>query len=328
MHEFVNDVAVFIDDADVKILRVLARDKVAILSIMKIFENPERAGKFLVLIRNRPAAIYLVAKIAERISRYLSKQDAGKCFDLFLNSILMLKDVHDRTIRQKVFLLLKESMDRRIREEKFEELAKLLSKFYDLGFKSYLDNLLFSVSLLAEKGEYQKAVNILNLINLDTANQLKSHILIEWARSIVQYDPEKALENLREALEIDEANEDAILTLANVYGSMKEYEKAVKIYEIVSSREALYKTAEILKAWSKELDSKDALEKLKEAYKIAIEIDEGLAEEIFNSIKEVLEKEFKEEKEGNEGDRFEANKEIENDNTEIIVETENEKEER
>ncbi|RLI79003.1 hypothetical protein DRP05_05505 [Archaeoglobales archaeon] len=300
MREFINDVSIFVDDSDVKILRALARDKVAISSIMKIFENPEKAGKYLILIKNRPAAIYLVAKIAERISKYLNEEDAEKCFNLFLNSILMLKDVGDKAIRQKVFLLLKESMERRTKEEKFEELAKLLSEFYGLGFKSYLDSLLFSVSTLAEREEYQKAVNILNLINFDTANQLKSQILVEWAKNIIHNDPKKALKNLREALEIDKTNKDAILTLAKIYESMKDYERAVKVYEIVGTREAMYKMAEVLKAWSYELEGKDALEKLKEAYKIAVEIDDGLADDIFNSIREVLENEVKRRREQSE----------------------------
>ena len=302
MQEFINDVAIFIDDADTKILRVLARDKVAISSIMKIFENPERAGKYMVLIKNRPTAIYLVAKIAERISKYLSDEDAKKCYNLFLKSVLMLKDVDDKTIRQKVFLLLRETMERRTREEKLDELAKLLSNFYNLGFKSYLDYLLFSASSLAEKGEYQKAVNILNLVNFDTANQLKAQILVEWAKDLTKVDAEKALKNLREAIEIDESNEEAILTLADVYGSMGEFERAIKVYGIVGDKEALYKTVEVLRGWSSELEGKEALDKLKEAYRLAIEIDNRLAEEIFNSIKEALERELKKREEKGETD--------------------------
>lgn len=179
---FIKDVSVFLDYEDIKVLKVLSKNDVTISSMAKIFENPDKSGKYLMLISDKPIAIYLVAKISERICKYLTDEDAKTCFKLFLDSIILLNNVEDKKIKQMVFLLLKEAMNRRIKENKLNELAILLSNFYDVGFKKYLDKLLFLAATLAENGDYQKAIEILDLINFDRAKKLKAAILEEWKK--------------------------------------------------------------------------------------------------------------------------------------------------
>ncbi len=285
MEKFIESVANFIDEDDVKVLKAIGNDPILLHSIKKIFDYPEKASKYLILLRDSPVAIYLVAKIAERLSRYLEGEDEAKCFAVFLTALRELKGCEDRKVLQNMFLLLKEAIERRLSDGKYEDAAKLVMEFQDFGFKSYIKKILFFALEVSEEGDYRRAMRILDLLpEIDAVRDAKASILLEWGKSLALSNPEAAIKKVEESLKLKDAV-DARLAMAEIYENLGNYEKAYFIY---TSLRALYpgidrKISRMLMEWGEETGD---VEKLREAYNLAMG-DRLLAEEIERRIKKL-----------------------------------------
>jgi len=285
MEKFIESIASFIDDDDVKVLKAISSDPIVLHSIKKIFDYPEKANKYLILLKDSPAAVYLVAKVSERISRYLEGEDEAKCFAIFLTALRELKDCGDRRILQNMFLLLKEAIERRLSDGKYEDAAKLVMEFQDFGFRSYIKKILFFALEVSEDGDYRKAMGILGLLpETDAVKDAKASVLLEWGKSLASSNPEAALKKIEKSLKLKDTV-DARLAMAEIYENMGNYEKAYYIY---TSLRTLYpgierKISRMLMEWGEETGD---VEKLREAYNLATG-DRLLAEEIERRIKKL-----------------------------------------
>lgn len=285
MEKFIKSVANFIDEDDVKVLKAIGSDPILLHSIKKIFDYPEKASKYMILLRDSPVAIYLVAKIAERLSRYLEGEDEAKCFAVFLTALRELKGCGDRKVLQNMFLLLKEAIERRLSDGKYEDAAKLVMEFQDFGFKSYIKKILFFALEVSEEGDYRRAMRILDLLpEMDAVRDAKASVLLEWGKSLALNNPEAAIKKVEESLKLKDTV-DARLAMAEIYENLGNYEKAYFIY---TSLRALYpgidrKISRMLMEWGEETGD---IEKLKEAYNLAMG-DRLLAEEIERRIKKL-----------------------------------------
>jgi len=285
MEKFIESIASFVDDDDVKVLKAISSDPIVLHSIKKIFDYPEKANKYLILLKDSPAAVYLVAKVSERISRYLEGEDEAKCFAIFLTALRELKECGDRRILQNMFLLLKEAIERRLSDGKYEDAAKLVMEFQDFGFRSYIKKILFFALEVSEDGEYRKAMGILGLLpETDAVKDAKASVLLEWGKSLASSNPEAALKKIEKSLKLKDTV-DARLAMAEIYENMGNYEKAYYIY---TSLRTLYpgierKISRMLMEWGEETGD---VEKLREAYNLATG-DRLLAEEIERRIKKL-----------------------------------------
>lgn len=287
MEKFIESISNFVDEDDVKTLKALSSDPIITHSIKRIFEHPEKASKYLIILRDVPVAIYLVAKVAERLSRYLEGDDEAKCFGIFLTALRELKECRDRKILQNMFLLLKESIERRLIDGKYEDAAKLVMEFKEFGFKSYIRKIMFFALEVSEDGDYRRALRILELLpNTDAVMDAKGSVLLEWGRALAMSNPEMGLKKIEESLKLKDTPE-ARLAMAEIYESMGNYEKAYFIY---SSLRTLYpgierRLSRMLMEWGEETGD---VEKLKEAYNLAMN-DRLLAEEIERRIRKMVE---------------------------------------
>lgn len=285
MDKFIDSISSFVDEEDIKLLKALSKDSIVVHSIKRIFENPEKSSKYLILLRDVPAAVYIVAKVAERLSKYLEGEDETKCFDIFLRALRDLKDCRERRLLQNMFLLLKESIERRLMEGKYEDAAKLVMEFQDFGFKSYIKKILFFALEVSEDGDYSRATRILDLLpETEAVIDAKASVLLEWGKTIAISNPEAGLKKIEEALKFKDAPEVRI-AMAEIYESMGNYDKAYFIY---SSLRAVYpgierKISRMLMEWGEETGD---VEKLREAYNLAVG-DKLLSEEIERRIKKI-----------------------------------------
>ncbi len=283
MENFIKSLSNFLDEDDIKLLKALSSDPIVVHSIKRIFELPEKVNKYLILLKDVPATVYLVAKIAERLSRYLDGEDESKCFGIFLAALRELKNCKDKKIVQNMFLLLKEAIERRLLEGKYEDAAKLVMEFQEFGFRSYIRKILFFALEVSEDGDYKRAMRILDLLpNTDEVIASKANVLLEWGKAIASSNPEAGLKKIEESLKLKETPE-AKLAMAEIYENIGNYEKAYYIY---TSLRSVYpgvdkKISRMLMEWGEETGD---IEKLKEAYNLAID-DKILAEEIERRIK-------------------------------------------
>ncbi len=285
MDKFIDSISSFVDEEDIKLLKALSKDPIVVHSIKRIFEHPEKSSKYLILLRDVPAAVYIVAKVAERLSKYLEGEDETKCFGIFLRAMRELKDCRERRLLQNMFLLLKESIERRLMEGKYEDAAKLVMEFQDFGFKSYIKKILFFALEVSEDGDYSRATRILDLLpETEAVIDAKASVLLEWGKTIAISNPEAGLKKIEEALKFKDAPEVRI-AMAEIYESMGNYDKAYFIY---SSLRAVYpgierKISRMLMEWGEETGD---VEKLREAYNLAMG-DKLLSEEIERRIKKI-----------------------------------------
>ncbi len=283
MEKFIDSVSNFIDEDDIKLLKALSNDPIIVHSIKRIFEHPEKARKYMILLRDTPATIYLVAKIAERLSRYLEGDDESKCFGVFLTALRELKNCRDRKTLQNMFIILKEAIERRLVEGKYEDAAKLVMEFQEFGFKSYIRKILFFALEVSEDGDYRRALRILDLLpETEAVRDSKASVLLEWGKFQALTNPEAGLKKIEESLRVKDTTE-ARLAMAEIYETMGNYEKAYFIY---SSLKTAYpgierRISRMLMEWGEETGD---VEKLKEAYNLAMN-DRLLAEEIERRIK-------------------------------------------
>lgn len=280
-----DSISSFVDEEDIKLLKALSNDPIVVHSIKRIFEHPEKSSKYLILLRDVPAAVYIVAKVAERLSKYLEGEDEAKCFGIFLTALRELKDCRERRLLQNMFLLLKESIERRLIEGKYEDAAKLVMEFQEFGFKSYIKKILFFALEVSEEGDYSRATRILDLLpETEAVIDAKASVLLEWGKTIAMSNPEAGLKKIEEALKFKDTPEVRI-AMAEIYESMGNYEKAYFIY---SSLRAVYpgierKISRMLMEWGEETGD---VEKLREAYNLAMG-DRLLSEEIERRIKKI-----------------------------------------
>jgi tetratricopeptide (TPR) repeat protein len=186
---------------------------------------------------------------------------------------------------QNSFLLLKESIEKRLIDGRYEDAAKLVVEFQDLGFRSYVRKIVFFALEVSEDGDYRRALRILDILpDYDEVISSKASVLLEWGKLIALSNPEAGLKKIEESMSLRETPEGK-LAMAEIYESMGNYEKAYKIY---SSLRGLFpgiekKISRMLMEWG--VESKD-VEKLREAYALAFD-DKMLAEEIMRRIKKV-----------------------------------------
>ena len=303
MEEFLKDAEVFLDYSDLKILRAVSRDETASTPILKIFENPENAGKYLVILKERPKALFVVAKLANRISKYFKGDEGRVIYDLFLKAIRMLKDQEDAWTKNAVFILLKETIERKLKEGEYEEAASLVSEFQDYGFRNYLKKILLVSSELAEKGDFERAISIINRLSPSaTVNELKTQIYLEWGKRLADLKDFTSAEiQLKEALKYASSHDtisEIHLMLSNVYKKLGKFEQAYnRILKIepenpVEEIKLLREAAKLLMEWGKKLEkeSKDeALDKYNEAYQLALRIgDISLSKEAIERARKVV----------------------------------------
>jgi len=286
MDELIESLKEFLDEEDQKILRSLSKDLTVMQVLKKVFTEPEKAEKYLILIRDNYLALLLTTKLAERISRYLEKEDEEQALTIFLKGISYLNEMKDRRAIQTVFSLLKEAIDSRLNLGKYETAAMLVTRFRDFGFNSYVKRLLYHAIEISESGDFPKAARILDLLpQNEEILTVKSYILLEWGKSIAVSDPEAGLRRLEEAVRI-RGLPAAKIAMAEIYESIGNYAKAYEIYSALKNQpEVERKLLRLLMEWGEE--TKD-LRKLEEARSLAAG-DTVLLEEIDRRIKKLKE---------------------------------------
>ena len=286
MDELIESLKEFLDEEDQKILRSLSKDLTVMQVLKKVFTEPEKAEKYLILIRDNYLALLLTTKLAERISRYLEKEDEEQALTIFLKGISYLNEMKDRRAIQTVFSLLKEAIDSRLNLGKYETAAMLVTRFRDFGFNSYVKRLLYHAIEISESGDFPKAARILDLLpQNEEILTVKSYILLEWGKSIAVSDPEAGLRRLEEAVRI-RGLPAAKIAMAEIYESIGNYAKAYEIYSALKNQpEVERKLLRLLIEWGEE--TKD-LRKLEEARSLAAG-DTVLLEEIDRRIKKLKE---------------------------------------
>ncbi len=286
MDELIESLKEFLDEEDQKILRNFHKDLTVMQVLRKVFTEPEKAEKYLILIKDNYSALLLTTKLAERVSRYLEKEDEERALTIFLRGISYLNEMKDRRAIQTVFSLLKEAIDIRLNLGKYETAAMLVTYFKDFGFNSYVKRLLYHALEISESNDFPRAARILDLLpqNEDVLT-VKSYILLEWGKSIGVSDPEAGLRKLEEAVRIKELPS-AKIAMAEIYESIGNYAKAYEIYSALKNQpEVERKLLRLLMEWGDE--TKD-LRKLEEARSLAAG-DTVLLEEIERRIKKLKE---------------------------------------
>ncbi len=298
--DFLREVSTFLEPNDMKLLRILMKDDVVATPLTRIFEEPENAGKYFVLLQERPKSLYIVAKIAERIESYLDGDDASLSFDLFMKSLEQIKDTQDKDLELKVYFLVREAIQKRITKGEHENSAVLIREFYDLSLNDMFKKLLLVVSGLSDSGEYPRAVKILNILTpSQEVNSLKSYILEEWGKDLIsQGDYTSAASRFMEAIRINSRSE-LYLSLGDAYYKAEEFEKAYDTYSSVESSyknevELLRRKSMLLNSWGENLvnkgDHENAIDKFNEAYQTAVRIsDDQIGESALKSARKALE---------------------------------------
>lgn len=286
MDDLTESLSKFLDEEDQKILRALSKDITVFQTLRKIFSEPEKAEKYLILIRDNYLALLLTTKVAERISRYLEREDEEKGLEIFLTGIKYLTEVKDRRAIQNVFSLLKEAIDSRIALGKYETAAKLVTSFREFGFTSYVKRLLFHALEISESKDFVKALRILDLLpQTEEVQSVKSYILIDWGKSIAMSDPEAGLRKIEEALKLKDLPS-AKIAMAEIYESIGNYAKAYEIYSALRNQPDIERRLlRLLIEWGE--DTRD-VKKLEEARSFASN-DITLLEEIDRRIKKLRE---------------------------------------
>lgn len=286
MDELTESLSKFLDEEDQKILRTLSKDYTVLQVLKKVFDEPEKAEKYLILIKDNYFALLFTTKLAERISRYLEKEDEEKALNIFLKGIGYLAEVKDRRAIQNVFSLLKEAIDSRLSLGKFETAAKLVTSFKEFGFNNYIKKLLFHALEVSESKDFTRAIRILDLLPMnEDVLTVKAYVLLDWGKSISASDPEAGLRKIEEALKIKDIPS-ARIAMAEIYESIGNYSKAYEIYSALKNQpEIERKLLRLLMEWGEE--SRD-IKKLEEA-KILASGDILLVEEIERRIKKLKE---------------------------------------
>ncbi|MEM4472716.1 MAG: hypothetical protein QXK03_03780 [Archaeoglobaceae archaeon] len=274
----------FLNEEDRKIMEIVIKDQTAFEVIKKLFEDPENAEKYLILIKDNPHAVAIAAKLSESISRYLEGEEEDMCMRIFLRSLAFLGEFRDRKIPYDVFKIVKEAIDERIAIKKYESAAKLVNLFYNLGFKNYVKKLIFHAMEVSDVGDHSRAIRILNLLPFsEEVKMTKSYILVEWGKKLAASDPELALKKIEEALKIHEVPS-AKLVMAEIFENLGNYPKAYEIYKSISDQPGIEKRlARLLMEWGEE--EKD-IRKLEEAKNLAL-CDPVLLEEIERRIRKI-----------------------------------------
>ncbi len=268
MDDFFRTLSRFLDEEDEKILKAVSNDAIVAHSIKKIFERPEKVGKYMIVLKDTPTAVFLVAKAAERMSRYLSGDDEDRVFNVFITALKWLKDCSDRRTLQNMFSLIREAVERRLAEGNYEEAARLVVEFLDFGFRSYVKKILFFALEVSDEGDYRRAMRILDLLpESEDVIAAKASVLLEWGKNIAAANPEAGLKKIEESLELKDSPE-ARIAMAEVYESIGNYEKAYYIY--LSLRNTYpgvdRKIARLLMEWG---ELEEDVEKLREAKNFA-----------------------------------------------------------
>ncbi|MEM0203311.1 MAG: hypothetical protein QXO16_03695 [Archaeoglobaceae archaeon] len=273
----------FLSEDDQKILRVVAKDRIAFEVLKKLFESPESAEKYLVLLKDNPNAILIATKIAESVGRYLNPEDEDKCLNIFLRAIEYMKETKDRKSIYNVFNIVKEAIEGRISLGKYESASKLVSIFLNLGMGSYVKRLVFHAIELAESGDFTRALKILNnLPPNDEVLTTKAYVLVEWGKKIAISDPQLGLSKVEEALKLKELPS-AKVAIAEIYESLGNYAKAYEIYNSMRNQPGIdAKLARLLMEWGEE--EKD-LRRLEEAKTMVN--DPVMLEEIDRRIRKI-----------------------------------------
>ncbi|MDI9611173.1 MAG: hypothetical protein QFX36_07585 [Archaeoglobales archaeon] len=284
MNELTESLSKFLDEEDKKILTTLSKEPIVLQVLKKIFEEPEKAEKYIILVKDNYSAVLFTTKLAERISRYLDGEDEDKCLNIFFIGINLLTEIKDRRAIQSVFSLLKEAIDSRINLNKFETAAKLVRSFKEFGYGSYIKKLLFHAIEVSEAKDFARAIRILELLpaNEDVLT-VKSYILLEWGKSISISDPVAGLRKIDEALKLKDLPS-ARIAMAEIYESICEYAKAYEIYSNLKNYPGIErKLLRLLMEWGEE--TKD-IRKLEEA-KLLAGSDPLLIDEIERRIKKI-----------------------------------------
>ncbi|MFO7966054.1 MAG: hypothetical protein R6U44_00450 [Archaeoglobaceae archaeon] len=298
--DFFREVSTFLDPEDMKLLRILMKDDVVATPLTRVFEEPENAGKYFILLQERPKSLYIVSKVAERIERHLDGDDASLSFDLFMKSLDHIKETHDKDLKLKVYFLVRDAIQNRIKNGEYENSAILISEFYDLGLKDMFKKLLLVVSDLSDNGEYSRAVKILNILTpTQDVNSMKSYILEEWGKDLIsQGEYTSAASRFMEAIRINSRGE-LYLSLGDAYYKAEEFEKAYDTYSSVEGSyknevELLRRKSMLLNSWGEHLvnkgDYESAIDKFNEAYQTAVRIsDDQIGEAALKSARKALE---------------------------------------
>ncbi len=286
MDELMENLSRFLDEEDQKILKLLSKDPTVGQVLKKIFEEPEKAERYFILLKDNYFAVFLAAKLAERISRYLEGEDEEKALNLFFMGISYLTEFKERRAIQSVFSLLKDAIDSRISLGKFETAAKLVTSFREFGFSNYIKRLLFHSLEVSESKDFARAIRILDILpENEDVKTVKAHILLEWGKTISASDPEAGLRRIEEALKIKDLIP-ARIAMAEIYESIGNYAKAYEIYSSLKNHPGVdRKLLRLLLEWGEE--SKDVA-KLEEA-KIFAAGDSFLVEEIERRIRKLKE---------------------------------------
>lgn len=286
MDELTQSLSKFLDEEDQKILRTISKDSNVVQVLKKVFEEPEKAEKYLVLIKDNYSALLFTTKLAERISRYLEKEDEEKGLNIFLTGINYLTKMKERRAIQSVFSLLKDAIESRLTLGKFETAAKLVTSFKEFGFNNYIKKLLFHALEVSESKDFARAIRIVDILPAsEEVLTVKAYILLDWGRSISASDPENGLRKIEEALKIKDIPS-ARIAMAEIYESIGNYSKAYEIYSALKNQpEIERKLLRLLMEWGEE--TKD-IKKLEEAKSLASS-DLILLEEIDRRIKRIKE---------------------------------------
>lgn len=265
----------FLSEEDRTILRAVAKDKIAFEVLKKLFESPESAEKYLVLLKDNPNAVLIATKIAEGIGRYLDAEDEEKCLNVFLRAIEYLKETRDRKTAYEVFNVVREAIENRISLGKYESASKLVSIFLNLGMGSYVKKLVFHAIEIAEKGDFARALKILN--NLPTSDEVlttKAYILVDWGKNIAMSDPQLGLSKIEEALKYKELPS-AKVAMAEIYENLGNYAKAYEIYSSMRNQPGINaRLARLLMEWGEEESSVEKLEEAKELVNDPVMVEE------------------------------------------------------
>jgi tetratricopeptide (TPR) repeat protein len=281
----------------------MKRDETVSKPIIKIFENPEYAGKYLIMLKDRPKALFIVAKLSERISKYFKGEEGEAIYNIFLKSVRMIKDTTDTSLKQSLFLLVKEAIERRMNEGDFETAASLISEFYSFGFKNQFKKILFTASELAEKGDFERTIKILNSLSpSEIVRELRTQIYFEWGKKLFSLKNYTSAEiQLREALKFSENEEisrETRFVLAEVLRKLGRFEESyrelskIEPQNPVEEIKILRNAARTLMEWGEFLQKEDAdsaIDKFNEAYQIAMRIgDTSIAEIAFKKAQNTL----------------------------------------
>lgn len=284
MDETIEILSKFLDEDEQKILRSVAKDEIALQVLKKVFEEPEKAEKYLVLVEDNPYATFLTARLSEKIGRYLNGVDEERCLNVFLTAMNYLKERKDRKIIEKIFLILKDAIDSRITNGKFEIASKLVSSFLEFGLGGYVKKIAFHAIEVADAGDYSRAVRILDLLpQNDEVVKTKAYILLEWGQKISASNPELGIEKIEEALKLRNIPS-ARLIMAEIYENIGNYPKAYEIYSSLKDHPGVEKKiARLLMEWGEE--EKD-IKKLEEAKALVFD-DPIMLEEIERKISKI-----------------------------------------